>query len=63
MSIGLSSVKKKTRENLTKDITKYLEQGGKITHAPYGPNKSKIAFNYSSTALGTQYKNVLKTNK
>jgi|TARA_R110002126_G_scaffold39120_1_gene116331 hypothetical protein len=63
MSIGLSSVKKKTRENLTKDITKYLEQGGKITHAPYGPNKSKVAFNYSSTALGTQYKNVLKTNK
>ena len=61
MSIGLSSVKKKTRENLTKDITKYLEQGGKITHAPYGPNKSKAAFNYSST--GTQYKNVLKTNK
>ena len=63
MSIGLSSVKKKTRENLTKDITQYLKQGGKITHVPYGPTNVKVAFNYSSTALGTQYKNVLKTNK
>ena len=61
MSIGLSSVKKDIRKNLNADIKQYLDQGGKITHAPYGPNKSKATFNYSST--GTQYKNVLKTNK
>jgi hypothetical protein len=46
MSIGMSDKNKTERKKINTHITEFLNNGGKITHLPYGvPKAQKFTFN------------------